>query len=57
MESANRDVVEKEAGDLIERLNNQGLHVLIDAPKPVFKSPPFKLVQVGAWCFGKGSLN
>jgi peptidoglycan/LPS O-acetylase OafA/YrhL len=32
----------EEADQLVERFNAQGLHVLIDAPKPVLKSPPYR---------------
>jgi len=42
IENENRKRVETEAHQLIERLNNHGLFVIIDAPKPLFKSPPFR---------------
>jgi peptidoglycan/LPS O-acetylase OafA/YrhL len=32
----------QQASTLIKRLNDKGLKVLIDAPKPVFKAPPFR---------------
>lgn len=31
-----------EASDLITRLESAGLRVILDAPKPVFRSPPFR---------------
>ena len=34
-----------EAQDLITRLQKLGVHVLIDAPKPIFYAPPFRCVD------------
>ncbi|NEX17211.1 MAG: acyltransferase [Halochromatium sp.] len=39
---AKRQRALEETSALIERLQAQGLHVIIDAPKPVFRSPPFR---------------
>lgn len=41
-ENENRKRVENEANHIIQRLTNRGLFVIIDAPKPIFKSPPFR---------------
>lgn len=41
-EIENRKRVEEEANHIIQRLTNRGLFVIIDAPKPLFKSPPFR---------------
>ena len=40
--SENRQIALEEASQLIETFNVQGVHVLIDAPKPVLKSPPYR---------------
>lgn len=37
-----RAIALHEASELLEKLEKSSLHVLIDAPKPVFKSPPFR---------------
>lgn len=39
---AQRSIALREADELITRLEKASLTVLIDAPKPVFKSPPFR---------------
>lgn len=39
---AQRSIALREADELITRLEKASLIVLIDAPKPVFKSPPFR---------------
>lgn len=41
-DSKNRALVEEEASQLIEKFQKLGLQVIIDAPKPIFKSPPFR---------------
>jgi peptidoglycan/LPS O-acetylase OafA/YrhL len=38
----NRQIALEQASKLIDRLNNRGINVLIDAPKPIFKCPPFR---------------
>ena len=37
-----RQIALEEAGQLIEMFTARGVHVLIDAPKPVLKSPPYR---------------
>lgn len=38
----NRAKILRETSELLSRLEKKSLYVLIDAPKPVFKSPPFR---------------
>lgn len=40
--SAKREIALQEASKLLRKLKNSSLHILIDAPKPIFKSPPFR---------------
>jgi len=40
--SAYRKLALLEAIQLIKRMENAGLRIVIDAPKPIFKSPPFR---------------
>ncbi|MBN1430210.1 MAG: acyltransferase [Anaerolineae bacterium] len=37
-----RQLALEEAGQLIEQISVSGVHVLIDAPKPVLKAPPYR---------------
>ncbi|KAA5606458.1 acyltransferase [Roseospira marina] len=39
---AERDGAVDQASAIIERLNRHGLHVIVDAPKPILPSPPFR---------------
>jgi hypothetical protein len=38
----NRQLALEEASELIDRLRQKKVHVLLDAPMPIFKSPPFR---------------
>lgn len=40
--SKNRELAFQEANLIIDRFESAGLTVVIDAPKPIFKSPPFR---------------
>ena len=40
--SENRKSIVKETAEIIKRFENKGVHVLIDAPKPIFRAPPFR---------------
>ena len=38
----NRALALEQASEIIQEFENQGMYVLIDAPKPIFRSPPFR---------------
>lgn len=37
-----RKLIVKETSDLIKKFEKKGLHIIIDAPKPIFKAPAFR---------------
>jgi len=40
--SDNRKLIIEETSKIIKRFEVKGIHVLMDAPKPIFKAPPFR---------------